>query len=275
MSFIFERVSGDFTNLFGADMRDTVNNLGSGAVLFARGTSRCLADLIDIRNDGISKTLKAAIATLNTATWFYGLPESKYKFAVKAMSDQKDFFYALKFIDTLALIFNPNRRGPVSLKDKLLGVANFLDTARYLQKHKVLSFEVISKLGTKIGNARVFVGTKLENGVVFAYSSRFEDIPLLGNIVSKPKEIFVFAASIIELKEVKNNWNGQIEGYLKLVATVGKMTILSLSNTPLGKIKAFVLVDFVTQNAGLIKHLIECKKNRDRLLQPVRVPVRF
>jgi hypothetical protein len=274
----------------------TASTAGSSVIGVAEGASLCLYDAYNLKFDGLEKTLKFALATLTTATWVFKLG-GKFDPAIKAFKDQKDFFYATKVIGTLQQICDPEykKRGLDKLMDVLLGIGNILDTAKYLKKNEVLSFTFFCNLGKKIGNIQVFTGVRKDqqNLSFVAFFTPIKDIPLLNSICDSPKDLFIFAASFIELKKNNDTLNGirkkeahaaatglpintfeeRLGVYLKFVGTIGKIALISLSKTRFGKPKAFVLVDFATQSAGIVKYMMDGFIKRREKFYPRRLPV--
>lgn len=160
----------------------------------------------------------------------------------------------------------------------LLGIASCFDASQYLYSRGAIDgipfvstvFDNLAKRAAEFGNNRYQTNLKPANAKVqYYYSSLIKDIPLFGNGISKPKDLFVFAASVCDLKVVYNKGDKSLSSWLKVITTTGKMMGIALCNTSIGrakfgKAKAFMqLSDLFSQSAGALKVLIDCKKSRD------------
>ncbi len=252
----------------------SVQSVHKGIIYVGEGSSRRLYDVYDLSHDGFEKLTKAIISYLKLATMVLKL-NGLFAGVLGTLEAQKDLYYATKFIGSLTNFVDPKTLkfqwiqgdGFFEKLNKLLYViGDCLEPFKALQKHQVCSFETCTKIATQIGNYRLS----------FWPNTRFEDIFVAGSLCDKPKEFFVFMASLLEIgrtlainpyceKDATKRWAplADRDTQLKLVGSVGKLLLIGLSRAYY-KTLGFALIDFATQNAGLVRHSITLSKKREQ-----------
>jgi hypothetical protein len=182
----------------------------------------------------------------------------------KTFNDQKDVYYAAMVVDSLSG-FVRVRNGRINfyipdIVEVLYAIGNVCETGKFLQKQGVFRFEQCTQIANRLGSVKVF------NVKPFNYRP-------LANFTQTPKDPFVFAAIGITLarsfKELTSpsghtevareaNRRRQLspDNILRQVGNVGKLYLIWNGATSYHTL-TFAIVNFVTQNAGLIGFLIK------------------
>jgi hypothetical protein len=245
------------------------------------GPSRAAYDIYDLRHEGFEKWTKAAIANLKLIGRIKHT--NVFNAAIETLEGQKNLYYATKFIGSacdfiqrdkvtkkVSLTIPKYKEEGTNWVAVLYGIGNFLDTARFLQKHEVVAFQTVSRLGAAIGSIKIS----------YLKDKRLDQIPVLSNVFYSPKDIFIFAASGIEISRFIKafvNVEGEtgedrtrkrkeilsdISTWLKLTGSIGKMILIGCGSR-YGTAFWFTLVDVITQNAGLIRYWKDRSRDRE------------
>ncbi|WP_068467011.1 hypothetical protein [Candidatus Protochlamydia phocaeensis] len=261
--------------------------------------ANCAYDVYDLTFDGFDKWTKEAIAVAKFSTIVFSLGNLLKDF-VAALEGHKELIYASKFIgsaaDFIAQRNKVDETGNVILDAQgkpiketyfqrpdiikvLYAIANTLDAGKFVHKY-IFNFSTFSNLATKIGSYQVsFLG------------KRVEEIPVVGNLCSSPKDFFIFIASGIEnyrlllgdngiIRKVARAESGKrlqtlwgelkLEVLLKFAGSTGKMILITFGRTS-SKTLWFAVVDVTTQSASLVKFFIDRHKKRtERFAHPSR-----
>lgn len=231
--------------------------------------SRSLYLLNDI--DGFEKLTKAGIATLGAVEFFSPALKGTFTACIKTLEAEKDILYGTQFIPAMAAYIDKqtlsfqlprkSRNGPIDLAKMLNGFGGFCEAGKFLQKYKVFSFSTCTSLANQIGSVKLF-----------NLNWRLDDIPVVRSLFEKPKDFFVFCASLVEDYELffnKGIRNWDWVDLLKFASSTGKMILITF-----GKFYYntwwFVVIDVITQNSSLLGKIVKCDKARSlRFADPV------
>lgn len=260
-------------------LRDMYRLVGVSA--FEKLTKFVLAtfDLLD----GMSKSQRVL-------SFFPRFPQGEGAFNdfYNAVTDHKDLLYAALSYDSLKEFVHRDRDSlRISLKfpsdpnertvtnyprfermmttwsKTLLCVGNFFETGKFLQKKNVFDFTWATEWANWLSTREV------KGYYPFTY------LPLSA-WTDKPKEFFVFTASVIEIiqwsfrffctlgtdsahvDEIRRNELLSSRTILKLTCSFGKIGLIS--NSKSYNTLAFQIMNFVTQSASLLKHIIDDKR---------------
>ncbi len=276
-------------------MVDVINNIGNafdsyciefinagikakkGMIAVGEASSNVMYDIYSL--NGFEKFAKAMIANLRMLELIPSI-KGTFEHCLKTLEAQKDLYYAtLVFGSTCDFIkadydkvtqefkgykftlprVNPDKdNSPIDWVKLLYGIGNPFETAKFLQKYKVLEFPLCSQLANQFGSIKLFT-LNGQNWTV-------EDIPVLNCWCDKPKDFFVFLASgWTTYSCLVSNHFWTIENLLKLTGGIGKMTLISGSNFLISRQYFWTLavIDVVTQNASLISLILKCDKARE------------
>ncbi|WP_075883498.1 hypothetical protein [Candidatus Protochlamydia sp. W-9] len=269
---------GEGVSLVSSEVKKGIRYVGEGP-------SRAAYDIYDLRHEGFEKWTKAAIANLKLIGRIKHT--NVFNAAIETLEGQKNLYYATKFIGSACDFIQrdkltkkvsltiPKYKEGTNWVAVLYGIGNFLDTARFLQKHEVVAFQTVSRLGAAIGSIKIsyLKGKHLEQ-------ISLDQIPVLSNVFYSPKDIFIFAASGIEISRFVREFVN-VEGetgedrtrkrkeilsdvsiWLKLTGSIGKMILIGCGSR-YGTAFWFTLVDVITQNAGLIRYWKDRSRDRE------------
>jgi len=264
---------GEGVSLVSSEVKKGIRYVGEGP-------SRAAYDIYDLRHEGFEKWTKAAIANLKLIGRIKHT--NVFNAAIETLEGQKNLYYATKFIGSACDFIQrdkvtkkvsltiPKYKEGTNWVAVLYGIGNFLDTARFLQKHEVVAFQTVSRLGAAIGSIKIS----------YLKDKRLDQIPVLSNVFYSPKDIFIFAASGIEISRFIKafvNVEGEtgedrtrkrkeilsdISTWLKLTGSIGKMILIGCGSR-YGTAFWFTLVDVITQNAGLIRYWKDRSRDRE------------
>lgn len=152
-----------------------------------------------------------------------------------------------------------------------LDVAGMLDTADFIRKYTALKFDLIVDAAERLGNVKI---------PVLEYA--LKDIPMAGRIFSKPKDVFIFVASLLHVTHQLCNemlikgivaksttpWYKRpefaIDKLLKLAAGFGKIALLAF--TAHSSQLWFLLLDCFTGSSAFASFIIGQIKTRVKML---------
>ncbi|MFI0434197.1 MAG: hypothetical protein ACH350_00530 [Parachlamydiaceae bacterium] len=250
-----------------------------GVLALGEGVSRVLHDVYSMQ--GFEKTGKTVIANMRLASLIIPQCGGVFSDCIKTLEAQKELIYAtLVFDSTLDFIkvtqeangkktyrfqLPKDSKGKIDIQKLLYGIANPLDTLYFLKKYQVYSFPFISKIGAQLGAVKLFT--------LGGETWKFSHIPVLNSLTKKPKELFVFIASVLAVhKSLEHPKFREVEYLLKLTGNIGKIVLIS-SAEYMAKNHFFIglsLVDVITQNSGLIAYMMKRSQEREsRFNHPV------
>ncbi len=141
-------------------------------------------------------------------------------------------------------------------------IGGIFDTGRFLQKCNVYSFSSITQVGATLGSIQIYKNTY------------FRDLPILFLLAEAPKEFFFIGASSIEVwrwfkpilfPQHTGERTSQFKwvNIFKVLTSAGRLTLFLTYRSHSGT-WFLVIVDVITQDSSLIKHLLLSKEARDR-----------
>lgn len=230
-----------------------------------------LNDLIDLQKDGFDKLYKVLLPHFKLLDKFV-LNAPLFEKCRETLEWHKDVIYAAKIFsvfpnwirkvpDSNSWVIstplhkwnNTKKCYELSLADPstwvktLYDFASVFETAKFLRKNAIYSFDYFVKVGSDLADKQI---------PLFGYAVK--DIPLLKHISSSPKNIMIGLASFIDI--CAQLWKAIIKGDSKqfsvenlahFVSNIGKMILVTWEATSsLG----FNIVEIITGDAGLIKY---------------------
>lgn len=238
--------------------------------------ARAMDDLY--RLEGLEKWSKALGADLKFADYFCG---GMFKEATRAAEDQKNLYYATLIIGSMCDFIKKHEDGTFGLQMPTMQVknadgdledridwvkffyafGNFFETAKFCQKYNVFDMSYFTHLSNTYGAVKVF-------------DVRLDDVKVIGTVFDKPKDLFVFIASLCD------NYNSYHKGLfnkdgsvkwdivLKVTSSTGKMFLIWFGKYNYNK-PWFMVADVITQNASLFSLIYKREKERnDRFAHP-------
>jgi hypothetical protein len=242
-----------------------------GTLVVAGELSYIMYDIYSL--EGFEKWTKATIANLKLLSL---IPSIKGVFGKvsETLEAQMDIYYATLVFNSAADFVGEDDDGTlhfklprVSKKDGggidwvkiLYAIANPLDTAKFAQKYQFYSFPLCTQLANRFGSCRVFNWT-------------VNEIPVLNALCDKPKDFFVFWASLIEVNRCiwkENPFN--LENGLKFAGSFGKMVLIVFGRHYNKKVW-FVFAVAITQNSSLFARILKQRRERlERFNDPTKV----
>lgn len=241
-----------------------------GVLIIGKEVSYVAYDIYSM--EGFEKWTKASVANLELISC---IPAMKGIFGecLKTLKDQKDLYYATMIFTSLRHLvgkeeikdandqvigtrrcFQFPRRDddrPNSGYDwiKFWGVfANVCEVGKFIQKHKICSFERCSALASKYGAYE-------------AFGYRLDRIPIVQRVFEAPKDVFIVMMSLIDLKRCYYEPGDYLIKTCKVVGSLGKIGLIS-SGFYYNKHIGFRVLCVVTQNASLFGYLIKAYQGR-------------
>lgn len=256
-----------------AGVEQACDSIRRGVLLVGDGCGQAMHDIYSL--DGFEKWTKALLANLKFVSLIPSI-NGVFDVSIRTFEAQKDLYQATKFISASTAYIRPTSAGlTFSLRERdgsfdkvkfLYAIGNWFETAKFLQKNKLVAFPAFSYLANTYGAVKVF-------GV------RLDDIPVLGAVFDKPKEICVFMASFLETRNVyldvwdayfrgNRRWEDKMtwEETFKVTSSIGRMLLITFAkrffNAPW-----FTLIDTVTQNSGLALFIVKRHLAREKRLR--------
>lgn len=225
--------------------------------------------------DGFEKLTKFVIVFLKSTARLLGMGVV-FENALKTLDPLKDLYYATmvfnsaadfvkitkvegknKFHFQVPTIKTKNNEGKieegVDWVKVLLAIGNCFETGKFLQKYQVYSFDTCTQIANQLGNVKLF------NFRGRTYS--VQETPILCTICDKPKDLFVFLASIIEVKRCLEK-PFDLANILKITGSIGKMVLITFGPF-YSKAIWFNLADFITQFASLASFIKKVDKEKE------------
>jgi hypothetical protein len=224
--------------------------------------------------EGLEKGSKALIANLEMLSLIPSI-NGLFSETLKTMRGQKDLIYATLIIGSIADCIKKEKDGSLRFAlprqtdgtldyvKVLYGIGNIFETGGFLQKYRVMTFPRCSQFAQQLGSIKMF-----ENVT-------FGDVPVLKTLTDKPKDLFVFSASLYVLvqsfrKPVNNNFLSPLN-LAKLTGSLGKIILISCSDFMLARkyLVTLTVIDVFTQNASLIGLILKrCQDREKRFVNP-------
>lgn len=222
-------------------MHDKAVKIKKGILILLKEGSHIAFDICTL--DGYEKLAKALIADLKFISL---LPAMKGVFdeCLKTLEAQKDLYYATMIINSTAEMWenkNQERSDPVKV---LNAIGNFFETGKFLQKNEIYPFETCVEVANTMASTKVYGNITLN------------DIPVLGSICDKPKDLCVFLGSSIEIYRCIKKPRLEWEFALKLTGSIGKVALTSLGKY-YNKEWWFFAIDLITQNDSFLKRVVD------------------
>lgn len=273
-----------------------------GLLIVGEGTSRAMYEVYSLQ--GFEKWSKAAIANMR-AIELIPYCKGIFSSCIKTIEAQKDLIYATLVFESTADFIKVTKtvddatgeestsysvrlpRLPAKDRDGYIvkdeydnivetdkidwvklfyGIGNPFETLYFLQKYKVVSFPLVSRVSTQVGAMKIFT--------LSGEAWTFGDIPVLNCLVNKPKDFFVCIASgYSAYKCLRNRDFWAPANLIKLTGSIGKIVLITSADYMLQKkyLVALAVIDVVTQNASLIGLLIKRREEREmRFNDPTR-----
>ena len=223
---------------------------------------------------------KAAIASMRLHCALTG--SGFFNHAINHFEHQKNLLYTTMFFQDLGSFIVKDASGRYSLRwpsgDRLdswakvlNAVGNFLEMVRCAMVYQLMGKPVLlTTVSDRLGNVPV--------RVPFFGSHRLERVPVLQTLVNKPKDLFIFSSSLLNLVRCaervafptneKGRFWGQFswEDRFKLTSSIGKMVLISMGNW-YGNRTWFRVADFITQWASEIKFVITVENKWEQIQQ--------
>lgn len=214
-----------------------------------------LSDLYSI--DGFTNLAKVIIADIHLVSLIPAIG-GLFDGMLKTIEAQKDLLYATAIFRSWGtLVGVKDSWTEILKKDKLsysmkvlLAVGDIFETGGFLKKYAHFQFPRFSQAAESIGSVKIF-------------SSRWDDLPVLQVLCTKPKDFFVFIACTLDLAlwalklksddEEQNKEAHKLEYYLKVTTSIGKMILIGSGR---GTSAVFLsIVDFITQNVAIFRFI--------------------
>jgi hypothetical protein len=263
---------------FGTGLIHTGESIKKGALVIAEEGSHAMREAYCL--DGFEKLTKAGIANLK---FLNIIPCIKGVFdeCIATLEAQKDLYYATKFFDcmpdfiyvdpkTKAKSFQLPRiqkgpdKGSIDSVKILYAIGNFLDPFRFLYKYKIYSFPLCVEIANRMASIKVFD----LNGKTYT----IDDIPVVHSLCSRPKDFFIFLASLVDVYRCSKKTILEWENGLKLVATCGRIVLITFGRHH-HKMLWFHIADVITQNVGLMAFIVKRHIDRERRFNHPGEPV--
>ncbi len=265
MGIFIDRV-GDFAAGICIKTVDATVVVRKGILVCAEEGSYILRDIYSL--DGFEKLCKVLIADLEFLSLIPTI-KTLFKAFLETIEAQKDLYFALMSAGAMAK-FIEVRNGRAHFKfdyrksgewlKVFLALSCICDTAQFLRKYKVFSFESYSKFTGRFASVTVF-------------SFRLNEIPYVQSFFdNKPKEFFMMCASVLEIyegsKKIKNDlnipkedrdkyWTMQMwESAFKVTGGLGKMIAIGCYRK-YGSQPWLIVVGLITNNVSLFKFILE------------------
>lgn len=265
-------------------LKKAMDSMQKGTLDLLSEGSRTLYDLSTCV-DGLERVTKSGIAV---ARYIQFIPAINGVFAefIKTSEGLKDIFYATALINSLNDFVDVNtktgkmrfsfpvlpdkkteagytidkegykrnddgwRTGRVDTVKVLYLVANFCETTKFIQRCNLYAFPLCAQLGAQVGSWKVF-----------NTSTTINQIPVVNSLCFRPKDFFIFVASMVETYKCIQKGDLSWPNVLKCTGSVGKILLISLGGH-YGNRHWFVLIDVITQNASLIAFIIKRRSDR-------------
>lgn len=214
--------------------------------------------------DGFTNLAKSSIAMMRFSTFIPAIG-SLFEGVLETMEPQKDLLYATNVFNSWGNLVSKDikgNRGWTDIVKVLTAVGDVFESGAFMKKYMDWKFPLFSKAATNLASIKIF---SLNGKDVL-----FDDLPVFHHLCGKPKDFFVFWASLIEVckyiklaawdkSEEAKHW----ERILKAVNCLGKMVLIWTTRHHAGKF-AFAVADVITQNASLIKYCVTEGNKYDR-----------
>jgi hypothetical protein len=247
-----------------------------GVITIGEVGSNFMYDIYSL--NGFEKFTKAMIANLRMLEMIPSI-KGTFELCLKTLEAQKDLYYATLVFGSTADFIKPvydkttkefkcykfaiptvngEDDGPWDWSKLLYGIGNPFETVKFLQKYKILEFPFCSRLATQFGSIKLFTLNNQNWSV--------DDIPVLNCWCDKPKDFFVFWASVWSAKRCwtdKNFWS--VENLVKLTSNIGKIVLISGSNFLISRkyVWTLVAIDVATNDLSLLSLILKCNRERD------------
>ena len=251
-----------------------INRVGQGALKICKNGSWSLYQVQTLSGDGFEKFTKALIANLKLASRLQLC--GRVHELVTALEAQRALYLATKLLGGIADCFpltGEKRYRSFQLpryqEDSLdfsrifYLCAGYAETAQFMLKHNLASFETLFKVAGRLGSFRFGWETQIA----------MRDAPLIGYFLKKPKEFFVIGATFIDLKRMavpfwEASWERRMvlcnfDFLLKCVANMGRLGLIYYSKLHHHTVP-FAWFDACVQNAGLVKFLMDRSKRQEQ-----------
>lgn len=213
--------------------------------------------------EGFTNLAKASIAMMRLSAFVPAIG-SLFEGVLDTMEPQKDLLYATNVFNSWGNLVSTDKngnRGWTEITKVLTAVGDVFESGAFMKKYMNWKFPLCSKAAVNLGSMKVFT-FKGQDWL-------FDDLPVFHHLCGKPKDFFVFWASLIEvckygklvLDKDEKLWHW--ERMLKAANCLGKMILIWTTRHHAGKL-AFAIVDVITQNASLIKQCVVEGNKYDR-----------